>query len=529
MVAPRSDSKASSSASRADPAACASAPRQLRLFGASQWLRAVAALALLAAALVGLPRPSQAGLWSADTVAAYGLEAELEQLRATRERIVRREALRRALRRAVGQLSREIGTMRRRAEQARAEIGQQGDAVRAQERTLDRVVPRLMARLRAIEERRGQAARALVDLAGLSRRQELHPELRARMHAIGPVLLALVRNRDAASAALARQHDRLVERWQRGVARLPILRGEFERLQDRRADMFQQRRSALQELIALDAELRRLSHASGALARRMVVLEAAHRARAEPDAARPAQDRVGQNRSSTAVASVLVRGYAGRSGSVVQVSRAGMARAIMVVTVPRAPELRQIRLAPTLAVRQQLPRAARPLAARHDRASAAGQTGIAVAPLARVSVGMSAAGLAPGIAPGRLPSPAPIRPSPAMVARLDDRGQETAITIAAVPGQRVAAPQDGRIVFADAFKSYGLLLIIEHGSEYHTLLWGFSRLRVAVGDEVRDGEILGVMDVIDGVPPRLGMELRRRGRPVNPLPWLAASSSKVRG
>jgi septal ring factor EnvC (AmiA/AmiB activator) len=37
------------------------------------------------------------------------------------------------------------------------------------------------------------------------------------------------------------------------------------------------------------------------------------------------------------------------------------------------------------------------------------------------------------------------------------------------------------------------------------------------------------MDVVDGVPPRLGVELRRRGRPVNPLPWLAASSSKVKG
>ena len=97
------------------------------------------------------------------------------------------------------------------------------------------------------------------------------------------------------------------------------------------------------------------------------------------------------------------------------------------------------------------------------------------------------------------------------------------------PGQRVAASQDGRVVFADAFKDYGLLLIIEHGSEYHTLLWGFAKLQVAVGDEVRDGEILGVMDVIDGVPPRLGLEFRWRGRPVNPLPWLAGSSSKVRG
>jgi septal ring factor EnvC (AmiA/AmiB activator) len=129
-----------------------------------------------------------------------------------------------------------------------------------------------------------------------------------------------------------------------------------------------------------------------------------------------------------------------------------------------------------------------------------------------------------------LPPPTPIRPSADVTSvGLDDRGHETGITIAAVPGQPVAAPQDGRIVFAGAFKSYGLLLIIEHDSEYHTLLWGFSKLRVGVGDEVRGGEIIGVMDVVDGVSPNLGVEFRRKGRPVNPLPWLAGSSSKVRG
>jgi septal ring factor EnvC (AmiA/AmiB activator) len=93
----------------------------------------------------------------------------------------------------------------------------------------------------------------------------------------------------------------------------------------------------------------------------------------------------------------------------------------------------------------------------------------------------------------------------------------------------VAAPEDGRVVFASAFKSYGLLLIIEHDSEYHTLLWGFSRLDVEAGDRVDTGQIVGVMGESGPEPPKLHVELRRHGRPVNPLPWLAASSSKVRG
>ena len=63
-------------------------------------------------------------------------------------------------------------------------------------------------------------------------------------------------------------------------------------------------------------------------------------------------------------------------------------------------------------------------------------------------------------------------------------------------------------MFADAFKSYGLLLIIEHDSEYHTLLWGFSKLRVGLGDEVQGGQIIGIMDVVDGALP----ELQRRAQ-----------------
>jgi len=177
-----------------------------------------------------------------------------------------------------------------------------------------------------------------------------------------------------------------------------------------------------------------------------------------------------------------------------------------------------------------LPRVARPAALRPDTLLLAWESGGAVAPPARpVSIAMSVAGLSSRVAPARLPAPAPIRPTRAVAAHPEDRSREPAITIAALPGQRVAAPQDGRVVFADAFKSYGLLLIIEHESEYHTLLWGFSKLRVVVGDEVRGGEIVGVMDVVDGVAPQLGVELRRRGRPVDPLPWMAGSSSKVRG
>ncbi len=480
-------------------------------------------MAVLAGILIGSPRSAQAALWSSDTVAAYGFQAELEELRATRERIVHRQALRRSLLRRVRALSGEIGAARRRADQAGAEIADQQDALRAQERALDRVVPRLIARLRATEQRRGQAARALADLASLGRRRELDPKLRARMRALGPVLLAVLRNHDAAGVALTQRGDRVIEERRRVAGRIPVLDAEIRQLQERRETLIEQRRSAFRRLVGLDTGLRRLTGASTRLARRMVVVEFAYRARAEGDVARPARDRAGMR-----LAGAAVRGRAVRSIAVAQTSEPHTARAM--TTAGAAGQARRLRarLEPDRAVLQPLSLAARVWAARHDAAMPPGDS---TGPTARPGpVAMSVATLSSRVAPAHLQPPAPIRPSRAVArARFDNRGRETGVMISAVPGQRVAAPQDGRVVFADAFKGYGLLLIIEHDSEYHTLLWGFSKLRVGVGDEVRGGEIIGVMDVVDGLAPQLGVELRRRGRPVNPLPWLAGSSSKVRG
>jgi murein DD-endopeptidase MepM/ murein hydrolase activator NlpD len=139
----------------------------------------------------------------------------------------------------------------------------------------------------------------------------------------------------------------------------------------------------------------------------------------------------------------------------------------------------------------------------------------------------------PRVALARLPrAQQPLLPIPMVAIPFSDQigtGAKRAVTITAAPGQVVAAPEAGVVVFAGAFRSYGKLLIIEHQREYHTLLWGFSELGVARGDRVRTGQIVGVMADDAEHSPELHVELRRHGRPVNPLPWLAASSNKVRG
>lgn len=103
------------------------------------------------------------------------------------------------------------------------------------------------------------------------------------------------------------------------------------------------------------------------------------------------------------------------------------------------------------------------------------------------------------------------------------------LTIETRSASQVVAPYDGRVAYAGPFRGYGEILIIEHGGRYHTLLAGLDRIDAVVGQWVLAGEPVGTMSAVPDSRPRLYLELRRTGQPINPLPWLAANDSKVQG
>ncbi len=103
------------------------------------------------------------------------------------------------------------------------------------------------------------------------------------------------------------------------------------------------------------------------------------------------------------------------------------------------------------------------------------------------------------------------------------------LTIRTRPKAQVVSPGTGEVVFAGKFHGFGRLLIIEHRSRYHVLLAGMARIDVAVGDQVLAREPVGVMNATAGDRPALYLELRRSGRPINPLPWLVALTTKANG
>ncbi len=107
-----------------------------------------------------------------------------------------------------------------------------------------------------------------------------------------------------------------------------------------------------------------------------------------------------------------------------------------------------------------------------------------------------------------------------------DAGPATGLSYQAPPNARVVAPCGGRIAFADKFRTYGQLIIIDCGGGYHAVLSGLEKLDAKVGQPVQAGEPVGTMPNWEpggtGRRPALYIELRHDGQPVDPAPWLRA-------
>lgn len=113
--------------------------------------------------------------------------------------------------------------------------------------------------------------------------------------------------------------------------------------------------------------------------------------------------------------------------------------------------------------------------------------------------------------------------------RNEPGGAARGIVLAGRPEAVVVAPFDGQVVYAGKFRGYGQILIIDHGNGYHSLLAGLGRIDSVVGQYLLAGEPVGGLGRDGDDAQELYLELRRNGEPINPLPWLAASTDRIRG
>lgn len=96
------------------------------------------------------------------------------------------------------------------------------------------------------------------------------------------------------------------------------------------------------------------------------------------------------------------------------------------------------------------------------------------------------------------------------------------IQIKAPLGTPFRSVAGGLVRYADWFKGYGKLVILDHGEGYYSLYAQASELNVSEGQRVTAGQIIGAVgDTGSLVGSCLYFEIRKNGVPQDPLRWLS--------
>jgi septal ring factor EnvC (AmiA/AmiB activator) len=95
------------------------------------------------------------------------------------------------------------------------------------------------------------------------------------------------------------------------------------------------------------------------------------------------------------------------------------------------------------------------------------------------------------------------------------------IEISADLGSAVLSVAEGKVVFADSFKGYGQLVIVNHGGGYHTLYGNLSEIFHTTGDIIKRRQAVGKVGESGMLSESsLYFEIRYKGKPLDPSYWL---------
>ncbi|MFC0709252.1 peptidoglycan DD-metalloendopeptidase family protein [Azorhizophilus paspali] len=109
-----------------------------------------------------------------------------------------------------------------------------------------------------------------------------------------------------------------------------------------------------------------------------------------------------------------------------------------------------------------------------------------------------------------------------LVGRFSSNGSlNKGIDIGGQLGQPVLAASDGSVVYAGGgLRGYGELVIIKHSDVYVSAYGHNRRLLVREGQQVKTGQVIAEMGSTGTDRVKLHFEIRRQGKPVDPLQYL---------
>jgi septal ring factor EnvC (AmiA/AmiB activator) len=109
--------------------------------------------------------------------------------------------------------------------------------------------------------------------------------------------------------------------------------------------------------------------------------------------------------------------------------------------------------------------------------------------------------------------------------KFDTYTVQNGIEIEAAPDTPVEAVHEGTVAFADRFRGYGLMVILDHGGKHHSLYAHLAEARVEAGQKIGAGQVLGTVGASGLEGPGLYFEMRFQGKPEDPGEWLKKAAN----
>ncbi|EHP43173.1 peptidoglycan-binding protein LysM [Cupriavidus basilensis OR16] len=106
-----------------------------------------------------------------------------------------------------------------------------------------------------------------------------------------------------------------------------------------------------------------------------------------------------------------------------------------------------------------------------------------------------------------------------LIGRFDEKGNK-GIDIAGKKGDSVQAADDGRVIHVGPLRGYGNLVIIKHNDTYLTAYGHNDKVLVTEQATVRKGQKIAEMGNSDTDRVKLHFEVRKNGKPVDPMRYL---------
>jgi lipoprotein NlpD len=114
-------------------------------------------------------------------------------------------------------------------------------------------------------------------------------------------------------------------------------------------------------------------------------------------------------------------------------------------------------------------------------------------------------------------------PAPGKIVETFDETRNKGIDIAGNEGDPVIAAADGEVVYVgSALRGYGNLVIVKHTEDFISAYAHNRRILVKQGDAVKGGQRIADFGRSDADRVKLHFEIRRQGKPVDPVRYLPA-------